>query len=359
MEAVLAQNVYPPAAVAAVHALMAELRQTRPVRTLVSSQPDQAQWNARLAACPNRGWLDLPFYFAEAFFYRRLLEAIHYFDPGPWQGIDPFQAAKDDQLHKDIRPFEDSLEGLWDLPDDERCEAFLYCCLWGNQVDLSNSTTVFWLPTSQDRLIVNHASFFTRRLSQGVKNLAYILDNVGIELYFDLGWIDFLLATGRVERVTVHLKNVPFFISDTMPKDLLGSIRLLKGSSRQQAVQAARRLEGALAGGTLRLEASPFWTSGLTYREAPLEFTQALGGADLAVFKGDLNYRRLLGDLHWDPATPLEAILDYIPSPVAVLRTLKSQLVAGLAAGQAAQLNRLDPNWLINSEHGIIQYIQK
>ena len=91
--------------------------------------------------------------------------------------------------------------------------------------------------------------------------------------------------------------------------------------------------------------------------EVPVEIERALANPDLAIFKGDLNYRRLLGDYQWDFTTRLEDILNYLHIPVAVMRTLKSQIAASLSADQLTRLNATDPQWVINGRRGIIQLI--
>ena len=48
--------------------------------------------------------------------------------------------------------------------------------------------------------------------------------------------------------------------------------------------------------------------------------------------KGDLNYRRLVGDRLWPPTTPFADVTAYFPGPVAALRTLKSDVIVGLDA---------------------------
>ncbi len=64
------------------------------IRALHETAPDVAFWNATAAAYLGRSWLDVPWYWAEAYFYRRLLEAVRYFQPGPWQGVDPYASTK-------------------------------------------------------------------------------------------------------------------------------------------------------------------------------------------------------------------------------------------------------------------------
>jgi hypothetical protein len=75
----------------------------------------------------------------------------------------------------------------------------------------------------------------------------------------------------------------------------------------------------------------------------------------LVISKGDAHYRRLLGDRHWPYETSFEDILAYYPAPLVALRTLKSELVAGLAPGQTAWVASQDPEWMLNGRWGMIQ----
>jgi hypothetical protein len=297
IDSVLDQNDYPTSIRNNLLSLKAELNLPVRLTPLASSQPKSASWNAYLATYTDNCWLDLPFYFAEAFFYRRLPGAVHYFVPGAWQGVDPFQNAKDAQVQKDIHHFESALESLTSQPAEIQCETLLHYCLWGNQVDLSNFFSDFedslHRVVRYDSLIINHSKEITRFLSKGVHSLAYILDNMGIELYFDLGLVDFLLAHTWVKQVTIHLKNCPFFLSDAMPKDMLASVQLLKASPFLPAAQVGQRLEEFISSGRIQLKSDPLWTSSLTYMNAPAEIDRILGNTGLAIFKGDLNFRRL------------------------------------------------------------------
>ncbi|MDQ3790990.1 MAG: ARMT1-like domain-containing protein, partial [Actinomycetota bacterium] len=45
-----------------------------------------------------RSWDDVPFLWAESCFYRKLLDAVGYVTPGPWQGVDPFEPVKSAEL---------------------------------------------------------------------------------------------------------------------------------------------------------------------------------------------------------------------------------------------------------------------
>jgi hypothetical protein len=74
------------------------------------------------------------------------------------------------------------------------------------------------------------------------------------------------------------------------------------------------------------------------------------------ISKGDANYRRLLGDRHWAFTTPFEGIMSYFSAPVLVLRTCKSNVMCGLAAGQDEALMGEDPDWMTDGQWGLIQF---
>ncbi len=80
---VIADNAYSPEIVQALDAFTAEIA-TLPIRPLTTGIADAAAWADEQAKYADRSWLEVPWYFAETFFYRRLLEIVHYFQPGDY-----------------------------------------------------------------------------------------------------------------------------------------------------------------------------------------------------------------------------------------------------------------------------------
>jgi len=57
--------------------------------------PDLATWSTLCGTHLGKTWLEVPWLFAEFYFYRRILAAIGYFDPAsPLHGHDPFATDK-------------------------------------------------------------------------------------------------------------------------------------------------------------------------------------------------------------------------------------------------------------------------
>jgi len=89
----------------------------------------------------------------------------------------------------------------------------------------------------------------------------------------------------------------------------------------------------------------------------PAHIHQEMSTASLVISKGDANYRRLVGDLYWDPATPFADVVGYFPAPLAALRVLKAEVVVGLPPDKAGEMEQADTDWLINGKWGVIQFL--
>jgi len=91
----------------------------------------------------------------------------------------------------------------------------------------------------------------------------------------------------------------------------------------------------------------------------PPDLEEFFSSQDLAIFKGDANYRRLLGDLHWKPhSMPFSSIVgNYTPCPLLALRTAKAGLAVGISADGEQRAAKENPSdWLTCGKFGLIQF---
>ncbi len=362
---VIGDNGYPATVVAALTTFRDEIVRDgtagRTVQPLREQQGDAGSWNVAWAPFEECTWLELPWYFAETYFYRRLLEAVRYFQPGPWFQHDPFGLQKRAQETLAV----EQLGAIWPKVSGggptERLVALLHGCLWGNRADLSNFTVreqaIGNAAADRANILIDHTPEVSALLAQGLDRVVFVNDNVGADSLFDLALTDHLLKEKRAKQVTFHLKSQPFFVSDALPQDIDLMIDRLSACPTPHLAALGERLRRARTLGALTLATHPFWTSSLGFRHLPTELTDELGLADLVILKGDVNYRRLLDDRHWPPATPLGAITDFFPKPYLILRTLKGEIITGLCPGQAHALQTVDPTWLINGRRGLVQFI--
>ena len=360
---IIARNTYASDIVSELGAFGSEIASGL-VAPLHEEASDAPFWHDAWRPWRGKTWRELPWFFAETYFYRRLLEVVRYFQPGPWHLLDPFEPQKREVLLQGLETlsaFHASLPG--NLPLEEQFTLWLERSLWGNRADLSNAATLAKAHhiTREDtkRLLINHTRGVWQLVAGGgVRRLDVVADNSGLELLSDLALLDFLLSHDLVDTAYLHLKGQPFFVSDAMVKDLTTTLTALRDAQAEELRLLGQRLDKAFGAGRLIACDHPFWTMCLPFRQFPDDLRDTLGSSDLILLKGDANYRRLIDDRHWPPTSDLATIAAHMPSSFLALRTLKGELLVGLPEGLAEKLASEDPTWLINGERGLIHLVQ-
>ncbi|MET8782987.1 damage-control phosphatase ARMT1 family protein [Streptomyces sp. NPDC004589] len=301
-----------------------------------------------------RSWFEVPFLWSESYFYRRLLQAVGYFGPGGWQGIDPFRPFKLAELDAPETDEElAALDRLGEQPLDEQAQALLHGSLWGNRADLGFRLSAPGAPAAVTRLVADDSEVLWSLLP--VDTLCLVADNAGRELIPDLLLLDHLLRHGRARRALLHVKAHPYYISDATTADVVDAVRRLAGA-KGAAAGAGERLWTAMTEGRLEVRTHPFSCAPLPYADMPDDLRAEFAAADLTIFKGDLNYRRLVGDRLHPPTTPFEDVTAGFPGPVAALRTLKSDVIVGLEPDtEAALVAAEEQRWRTSGAHALIQ----
>jgi uncharacterized protein with ATP-grasp and redox domains len=330
-----------------------------------------AAWRAAIAAQAGHSWLDLPWYFAESYFYVSLLLALGYYDPqSATCGRDPFASPKLRELSGPGGGIE-LAAGVLDLLESRRgaadsLKALLRFCLWGNRVDLSNAgiaerhrSQILAADSPEDSNLLRDDTPQLVEALLSARRVDIVLDNCGPELVCDLLLALTLLDVVGVERVVLHVKQAPFFVSDAMAADVEKSVATLASSPAAAVRRAGGGLQALRAEGRLALADHYFWNGPRHFPDLPAELRSELGKADLVILKGDANYRRLLSDRRWPHTARMEEIAAYFPAPLACLRTLKSELAVDLTVEQVAALDAEDPDWLINGRRGIIRCLPR
>jgi hypothetical protein len=326
---------------------LARLLQDPTVTPLPRDAHDHEDWDRWGEPYFGQSMFDVPFLWAENYFYRRLLYATGYHEPGPWRGIDPFgpQKAADLPGEQELRALQEAGDALLVLPEDEQVSALVAAALWGNRADLGFQLARGYTTEKEAQLVADDTERLWKHLTGGT--VCVVADNAGRELLPDLVLIDFLLRTGRAGRVELHVKPAPYFVSDALSADVLTELRRFPADGA-----IGRRLWAALRDGSLELVTDPFYCAPLEYPQLPAGLAARFGAATLTILKGDLNYRRLVGDRSWSPETSFASTTGYFPGPVAALRTVKSDVVVGLAAGAEA---KLPASWRTSGAFAMVQ----
>ncbi len=352
----LAENHLDPARSRNLEALAKEIGSGRVTVVDEPAAADAAAWLEYVQPYLGMSWIDAPWFFVETYFYRRVMAATGFSQPGDRLGIDPFLHQKQTALDGAIELAARLGGVLEDTP------TLLGASLWANRVDLSlwpaggadadARTEAVLGQRGASRLLVDDSDTVLEVLGATGVNAHLVLDNSGAELVADLALAANVLA--RRGRVTIHAKLHPTFVSDVTVPDLDETIRRL-GDTDTPAREIAETLLAGRSSGAVDVVTHPFWVSPGAGWMCPPDLTAHLGEADLIIVKGDANYRRLLGDSHWDPTTPFDQIVRP-PSPLVALRTSKAEVVAGLSAAMVDAATAADSNWRTDGEWGLIQY---
>jgi uncharacterized protein with ATP-grasp and redox domains len=376
VQRVIDENDFPPSIVENLETLIQELPYGI-VRVLNDEGPDVPTWSKYLKPFVGKRWIEIPWLFAEVYFYRRIVEATHYFLPGSFQSVDPYEYQKSrgletamdsiQELSARVNAWSDTQPHRDSTLDRTSLIALLYFALWGNRADLSlwpinaeeSEESRQEIHLEQTHILVDDTSLIADRVANfdGVR-IDFIVDNAGFELVCDLCLADFLLASNAAGIVYLHLKSHPTFVSDATIRDVHDTLEVLATDEDGEVRSLAHRLQDHIAQGRLLCREDLFWTAPLVFWEMPEELRSELAQSRLILSKGDANYRRCLGDRKWPFTTSFQDIVCYFPAPFVALRTLKSELAAGLQSDQVETLNHEDPQWLTNGQWGVIQFVE-
>lgn len=351
---------------AVVAAFLAQDLKLKPELNIYNEQ--LAQFNAVATVT----WLTGPWLYLECYLYQ--LINLHFQETDKLAEVDAFERLKN-------FTFQQSSFGVLELckryevlkrqmavtkPDDATLKLLFHeyvdVSLWGNATDLSllaGNVTLDDIRSVQgeevrkkneEKIIANDTDKAWTHFKNSTRHrVDFVLDNSGFELFADLNLALFLLDSSLAKKVVFHCKDIPWFVSDTMPKDFDHLVDQLGDASFFLEIYSVAGDKDALtfflanlktyvADGSIEIKQHKFWTSCANFWSIPAQkdLYQDLLLSNLVIFKGDLNYRKLTGDLEWEKTTPfVTAIQDLATSklPVLALRTCKADVVVGLPEG--------------------------
>lgn len=323
------------------------------IQPLPEGAHDADQWMRWAGGHLGKRWADAPFLWSESYFFRRLLEATRYFEAGPWRYVDPFATLKEAELRAPV--VEQSLSKLQDiqaLPADEQVKLKLLAALWGNRADLGFRIGRNSEAEAKTDLVADDSVQLLTALRTSAE-VIIVTDNAGQELLSDLIFTDHLLAEDPSRTVQLHVKPHPYYVSDATTNDTVACIDRLSRTPASQGI--AKRLIEAASVARFRISTHEFYCAPLSYDRMPDDLATKFAHASITIMKGDLNYRRLVGDRDWPPTTPFARTTSYFPGPVAALRTLKSDVVVGLERVTLDTLDAESRQWRIDGTRALIQ----
>ena len=306
------------------------------------------------------GWIEAPFYFVEALFYHVILRETGYYK----SGIDPFAQIKKLDNKQNLIHMESLLlslksERISNIKIEDRIRFMFENSLWANKSDLSQMKLDRALFDFSDKLLLDDSSIAIDYLIPGKRRVDIILDNSGMELFTDLILSAFLVEHKTAEKITLHAKKHPIFVSDATNSDVYSLLDFFATSELELLPDFASQIQGLLDHGKIGLEDHEFWNSPLHFYEMPDELKQNIGNSDFVIFKGDANYRRIFGDRMIPNDLPPDQFSGYLSAPSFAIRILKSEIVLGISKDRQKSLFTHDEGWQTNGKYGIFQLLNR
>lgn len=286
---------------------------------------------------------EVPFFFVEIYFYRLILDLTGYLS----NGIDPFFTIKQEEIKDNSSRFVEFL--MAQKKERWLADNYILFSLLGNKADLSQF--VKYSITDDTHFLRNDISSLLPLFGKE-RRVHILLDNAATELFYDLVLAEFLVSASLCNSIHLYPKSMPLFVSDATGEDI---ILLLKHLSATGGGKFTGKIEKAIADKKIIIEEDIFWNTPHHFTSFPESFLQKAGKDDLVISKGDANYRRFFEDRDIPPDTPIARLGLDLKSIFFALRTLKSEMLAGVDTELTNKLNLTDPEWMVNGKYSIIQ----
>lgn len=225
----------------------------------------------------------------------------------------------------------------------------LHSNLSSNSSDLSQ---MFWSKFDNVYPHIDESNKFWEEYCKDVggKTVNIVVDNFGIEFLYDLV-LGYYLKKKGAKKIVYHVKHIPMFVSDVVVDDqkvMLDRIETLVENSMADYAQkeiyktSLAHLKKMVTSEDVEFKPNYLWNMPFSFSEIASfsgkfenkesrklidDILSLFIGEDLLIVKGDLNYRRLVGDKLWNPRRKTLRNIKYIKCPLLVIRSYKSSVV--------------------------------
>lgn len=247
-----------------------------------------------------------PFFLVEFYFYHLLLSLRNY----DKLKFDFFAAKKDADWKDKTEDFSSKLSVLFDDFEkfnkikfskkekqefnerkNEHIKSILYYSLTSNTGDLSQ---LHEISSESVKCLCNETEICKNYLdvAKPYSRFDIVCDNSGAELFSDIYLAVFFLVYGLAKKVVLHLKPCPFFVSDATIDDFSKLVSaLIKNGKNTELLDFISKKK-------IEVWTNDFWVEPYYFDKMPDDLKNHFDKSDLVIIKGDLNYRRLVGDFN-------------------------------------------------------------
>ncbi|XP_037953094.1 damage-control phosphatase ARMT1-like [Teleopsis dalmanni] len=353
-----------------------QLQTDKNLEPFTENEPDKHVWNDFIEKLPDgkNTFFETCWLYAECYMYRKVSSffeattALKSYDYFAKQKVNALQISIDamETIAKYTRNVEKSADMFVRL---------LKLNLWGNRCDLSITSGKEVKPTEDaveiiksldSNLIADNTAEICECIHTNESqqcSVDFVCDNAGYELFTDFVLGEYIIDKQLATKVRFNVKSIPWFISDVTPTDFYCTLKYLSEHNSPIISELGKKWTQLVEEG--KFELSPlehFWTSPYEFyrmSEVRPDLYKKLSESRLVIFKGDLNYRKLIGDYNWDKTESfVKCLRGFQPTNICSLRTVKADLICGLRPGVAEELFKIKPDWMTTGDYGVIQFAQ-
>ncbi|XP_013118238.1 damage-control phosphatase ARMT1 [Stomoxys calcitrans] len=342
------------------------------------NESDSDLWNNFLSSLPSgASFFKTCWIYAECYLYRKIYSFFEA-STDDLRDYDYFAPQKINALQISDNAMEEVLLSIKSVNNCDTLSHMLKLNLWGNKCDLSISSGQEIKPLDNlhkqidclnDNILIDNSAQIWDCLNKpgASKSVDFICDNAGFELFTDLLLAQYLIENKLADEVRFHVKAMPWFVSDTTYNDIKYTLKYLEDHKSEVLNKFGRQCSKNFNENRFKLcpplEKEYFWTTPFEFyrmQEVSPSLYAQLCSSSLIIFKGDLNYRKLLGDFNWETTNDFSSCLrGFQPSNLCALRTIKGPVICGLKSGQAEQLFLKKMDWMFTGDYAVIQFAGK
>ena len=319
-----------------------------------------------------------PFFLVEFYFYHLLLSLRNY----DKLKFDFFAAKKDADWKDKTEDFSSKLSVLFDDFEkfnkikfskkekqefnerkNEHIKSILYYSLTSNTGDLSQ---LHEIRSESVKCLCNETEICKNYLdvAKPYSRFDIICDNSGAELFSDIYLAVFFLVYGLAKKVVLHLKPCPFFVSDATIDDFSKLVSALTKNGKNT------ELLDFISKKKIEAWTNDFWVEPYYFDKMSGDLKNHFDKSDFVIIKGDLNYRRLVGDFNTNCANKKKSSIKKVETlkkrclfknklkkniPLVAPRVLKSDVFVEIDTVFEAIGRNSDSQFKTDGKWGVIQ----
>ncbi len=317
--------------------------------------------------------------------------------------FDPFKTTKIHDIDEDLKRCENSriISSILRYQniklDSNALSSLLSYNLMGNSFDLSQHTKLAMNEIthvvnvnnqeinnkkSSNNDIHNFCDYIKKCQSRSNKQLNvinYLVDNVGVELLHDLILADYLFNELQC-KINFYVNEMPIFVSDVISNDIICLLNRISiyiesndfcnNPNKNVIKKYIDSIRNRFINNNFEIKSNFYFNMPMRFKDWTKDPNDNMTANEifrtpnsLVIVKGDLNYRRLVGDFKsslWRKEKyKLPDYTSYIKSPLLVIRSFKSNVILDIDKDYAKKLDMQDTRWRNNGTHGTIRFLDK